>query len=313
MRLNNALKTVTLTSCILTTLATVQSGARAAVWSLSGALGTHDPSIIKEGSTWWLFETSSSGIGVKYSANGHAWTQGVSIFGGGLSWWHQYNGNTAGTWAADIHDWNGKAICYYSVSTFGSRNSAIGLVTASSIATGNWVDQGPVLTSSSSNNYNAIDPNFVVDTSGQPWLAFGSWSTGIYITKVDKTTLKPTGSWTHLAADSSGIEGAYIVANGGFYYLFVSKGTCCNGGSSTYHISYGRSSSITGPYLDKNGVNMLNAGGTTLDAGGSRFIAPGGQSISNGVLARHELDNQNGYASILFINDLFWSGGWPTY
>ena len=85
MRLNSALKTATLTACIFSILATVQLGARAAVWSLSGALGTHDPSIIKEGSTWWLFETSGAGIGVKYSANGHAWTQGVSIFGGGLS------------------------------------------------------------------------------------------------------------------------------------------------------------------------------------------------------------------------------------
>jgi len=299
---------------LLGSAALLPGSAHASVWSLSGAIGTHDPTITKEGSTWWIFETSTSGIAVKYSGDGHAWTQGVPIFGGGLSWWKSYNGNSNSTWAADIHNWNGKAICYYAVSTFGSKNSAIGLTTATSIATGNWTDQGVVLASNSGTAYNAIDPNFVVDTSNQPWLAFGSWSGGIYIVKLNASTLKPTGSTTRIAADSSGIENAFIVHNGSYYYLFVSKGTCCNGASSTYHICYGRSTSITGPYVDKNGTSMVNGGGTTLDAGGGRFIAPGGESIyGTSVIARHELDSQNNYASILFINDLLWSNGWPTY
>jgi arabinan endo-1,5-alpha-L-arabinosidase len=287
--------------------------AHATTWTLTGSLITHDPSVYKENSTWWITETSDTGIGVKCSPDGHAWTQGVSIFGGGLSWWTQYNGNGKTVWAPDIHVWNGKAILYYAVSTFGSQKSAIGLATASSIAQGNWTDQGAVLTSAPGNNYNAIDPNFFVDKAGQPWLSFGSFWTGIYTTRVDPNTLKPTGSWYHLAADSSGIENSFIMSNGSYYYLFVSKGSCCAGANSTYHISYGRSTSVTGPYLDKNGVNMLNGGGTTLDAGGGRFIAPGGESVANGVMVRHELDSQNNYNGVLFINDLTFSNGWPTY
>ena len=58
MRLNSSLKTATLAICVCATLLTINGSARAAVWSLSGALGTHDPSIYKEGSTWWIFETS---------------------------------------------------------------------------------------------------------------------------------------------------------------------------------------------------------------------------------------------------------------
>ena len=170
-----------------------------------------------------------------------------------------------------------------------------------------------ILTSQSGNNYNAIDPNFVLDTSGNPWLAYGSFSSGLFITRVYATTLKPTGSATRIAADGSGIENAFIMRNGSYYYLLVSKGTCCNGGSSTYHISYGRSSSITGPYLDKNGTNMLNGGGTTLEAGGSRYIAPGGQGVSNGVIVRHALDKQTNYTPILFISDLYFTNGWPTF
>jgi arabinan endo-1,5-alpha-L-arabinosidase len=287
--------------------------AQAATWTLSGSLITHDPSVYKENSTWWITETSDTGVGVKYSPDGHAWTQGVSIFGNGLSWWGQYNGNSKTVWAPDIHVWNGKAILYYAVSTFGSQKSAIGLATASSIAQGNWTDQGAILTSAPGNNYNAIDPNFFVDKAGQPWLSFGSFWTGIYTTRVDPNTLKPTGSWYHLATDSTGIENAFIMSNGSYYYLFVSKGSCCSGANSTYHISYGRSTSVTGPYLDKNGVSMLNGGGTTLDAGGGRFIAPGGESVANGVMVRHELDSQNNYNGVLFINDLTFSNGWPTY
>jgi arabinan endo-1,5-alpha-L-arabinosidase len=294
-------------------LALLALSSHAAVWTLSGALTTHDPDMYKENNTWWIVETSDNGIGVKYSPDGHAWTQGVSIFGSGLSWWKPYNGNTNSVWAPDVHDWNGKAILYYAVSTFGSQNSAIGLATASSILTGNWVDQGVVLSSASGNDFNAIDPNFFVDSSNQPWLTYGSWWTGIYTTRVDATTLKPIGSRYHLAADSSGIENPFIMKNGSYYYLFVSKGTCCSGANSTYHISYGRSTSVTGPYLDKNGVDMVNGGGTTLDAGGGRYIAPGGESVSNGALARHELDSQNNYNPVLFINDLTFVNGWPSY
>jgi arabinan endo-1,5-alpha-L-arabinosidase len=305
---------------VLSFSALIGPGAQTAtgsVWTLSGDLNSHDPCIVKEGNTWWIGRTWAAGIGIAWSSDGHAWNSGVPIFSSGLSWWHQYNGNTAWIWAPSIVNYNGHALCYYAVSTFGSKNSAIGLATATTIATGNWTDQGAILTSNSGTSYNAIDPCFATDSSNNPWLSFGSWSQGIYLTRLSTSTFKPTGSFFHIANNSAGIENSQIVRNGSFYYLFCSVGTCCDGASSTYHIVYGRSSSITGPYLDKNGANMLNGGGTTLDAGGSRFKAPGGQSAFNNggnwVLARHELDSQNNYATVLFINDLFWVNGWPSY
>lgn len=305
------------TGSILVGVASLAAVAAASVWALSGDISVHDPGIYKEGTTWWMGQTYDTGIGVKYSSDGHNWTQGVPIFGNGLAWWGAYNGNTKSTWAAEFARFNNKTLCYYSVSTFGSRVSAIGLATATTMQQGNWVDQGAIITSNSGSNFNAIDPSFVVDASGNPWLTFGSWNTGIYITRVSTTTFKPTGSWTRIASASGGIEAPTIVRNGSYYYLFVSKGTCCDGANSTYHIEYGRSSSITGPYLDKNGVNMLSGGGTTLDAGGTQWKFPGGQSIINNggswVIARHEKDAYNNYYPVLFINDLYWSNGWPTY
>ena len=288
------------------------SGAYAATWTLTGAIGTHDPGITKE-SIWWLGETSTAGgIAIKYSADGKAWTQGVPIFGSGLSWWTAYNGNTASTWAPDISRFNSKTNVFYAVSTFGSTKSAIGLAQATSMATGDWVDKGIIVSSVAGASVNAIDPSFVTSSSGTPYLTYGSWGNGIYITQLNSSTLKPTGNAYRIATASGGLEGANIVYNGDYYYLFASKGICCAGASSTYYIVYGRSTSITGPYLDKSGVDLKNAGGTVFESSDSAYAGSGGQSVANGVIARHRYAKSNG-ASILFISDLNFSGGWPTF
>ena len=289
----------------------------ASVWSLRGDLNCHDPAIWKEGDTWWIFRTWGAGIGVDWSRDGHQWNTGEPIFERGLSWWKQYNGNSAWTWGPSVVDYKGKALCFYAVSTFGSQHSAIGLTTATSISKGDWEDQGPIISSHPGYPYNSIDPCFTVDASNSPWLSFGSWWDGIYLTRLSSTSFRPTGDMYHIAYNDAGIENSQIVYHGGYYYLFTSVGTCCSGAESTYHIVYGRSPTIFGPYIDKRGGSMLKGGGTTLDAGSSRFIAPGGESIFNNngswVCARHELDAQNDFATVLFINDLYWVDGWPTY
>ena len=298
--------------------------AQATPWALTGALETHDPNLYRTSATWWIFETTSNGgIGVKYSGDGHAWTQGGPIFSSGLSWWSAYNpaATPAQVWAPGCGEWNGNGYCYYAVSTFGSRKSAIGLATsAGGIAAGKWVDQGAVITSTSSSSFNAIDPSILVtDGSGTPHLSYGSFWNGIYVTAVNSSTLKPIGSATNIARDSTnGIENSFIVkrALGGttYYYLFASKGACCKGASSTYYIVVGRSTSITGPYTDKSGVAMLSGGGTVLASSGTRYKGPGGQSISgSSYIAWHAYDADNSGDPVLFMSDLTWtSDGWPN-
>lgn len=68
---------------------------------------------------------------------------------------------------------NGVYYAYYSVSTFGSQNSGIGLATSTSLDPGTWTDHGLVFRSSTGNNYNAIDGNLVIDEKGIPVLTFG--------------------------------------------------------------------------------------------------------------------------------------------
>ena len=61
----------------------------AAFWNLTGAVITHDPSIINDGSKYWVFETGT-GLPVKFSSNGLSWTQGTRLFSSEKSWWRTY-------------------------------------------------------------------------------------------------------------------------------------------------------------------------------------------------------------------------------
>jgi len=292
------------------------SGGNTYHWPLTGNLGTHDPTLINENGTWWEFQTGA-GIYGKVSRNGGLqWDPLPSVLPNGLSWWKTYVPGQVGidVWAPDVKVYNGRTYMYYSVSTFGSKVSLIGLISASSIAAGDWRDDGLVIRTTASNDYNAIDPDLVVDANGAPWLSFGSWNTGIKLTRLG-SNMKPTGTLYSIASRGGGIEAPVIIQRNGYYYLFVSTGTCCQGVNSTYQIRYGRSTSITGPYVDRSGVNMMNGGGTLFDGGNDRWKGPGGQDIAGtGVIVRHAYDaTDNGNAKLL-ISNLNWdSDGWPRY
>lgn len=306
----------------LTMLGTVFGDTRssyAAHWSLSGDVGVHDPTIIKEGNSWYVFSTGPGIQGLR-SDNGTDFYRIPQIFLSAPSWWRNYapNQKPMDVWAPDVKSYNGKVWMYYSISTFETNVSAIGLASASSIGAGSWKDEGVVLSTNGTQNYNAIDPELVIDASGNPWLAFGSFWGGLKLTKLDKNTMKPTGSLYSIArrtVNDGAIEAPSITYRNGYYYLFASIDKCCSGVNSTYKMVYGRSKNITGPYLDKNGVNMMNNGGTILDAGNARWKGPGGQDVYNSnLIVRHAYDAEDKGNPKLLISDLKWtSDGWPTY
>lgn len=293
--------------------------AQAAFWGLSGDLFSHDPTIIKEGSLWWSPYTGQ-GIQMKYSSDGYTWHNGVQVFASELSWWKTYapNMTTNDVWAPDLTYYNGTYYMFYSVSEFGKNNSAIGLVTCTSIAKGDWVDRGVIISSKSgTDSYNAIDPNLTIDANGKPWLVFGSWFDGIHVVRLNSSTWKPSGTVYTIAYKSGGIEGASMIYKDGYYYLFCSYGVCCNGVNSTYKIGYGRSTSITGGFVDQSGVSMTSGGVTYLDTGNTQWVGPGGQDVykngSNYLLVRHAYDATNNGMATLLISDLYFTNGWPTY
>ncbi len=286
-------------------------------WPLTGDVNVHDPSIIQEGDDWYVFSTGPGLQVLRSTDGGGNWRRAPQIFLSAPAWWKTYVPNHANNdvWAPDVHVFGGRVWLYYSISTFGSRTSAIGLASATSVGAGSWRDDGLVVRTTDANDYNAIDPNLVLDAAGDPWLSFGSFWSGLKLTRVDRASMKPVGPLYAIARRAAGIEAPVITYRDNRYYLFASIDRCCNGVNSTYKIVYGRSGSITGPYVDKAGLSMLDGGGTVLDAGSDRWRGPGGQDVHEGrVVARHAYDASDGGRPKLLINDLRWdAAGWPTY
>jgi arabinan endo-1,5-alpha-L-arabinosidase len=228
-------------------------------------------------------------------------------------------------WAPDISHVRGQYRLYYSVSTFGSNHSVIGLATNKTLDPKgpdyHWVDEGKVIGSTRADDWNAIDPSMAVDAQGGMWLAFGSFWGGIKLRRLDPATGKPSDKDPALYSLASrrplhppAIESPSIVHHGGYYYLFASFDFCCRGTDSTYNIRVGRSAEITGPYADQDGKPMLEGGGTLLMEGTSAWRGPGGQSVLHDqnryLLAFHAYDGTYGRPT-LQICRLVWQNGWP--
>lgn len=216
------------------------------------------------------------------------------------------------------------------MSTFGSNRSSIGLVINRTLdATSinyRWEDQGRVISSNATDDWNAIDPNIVLDEAGQPWLSFGSFWSGIKMRRIDATSGKLSSQDQTLyslarrprSAELPGaIEAPAIVRRTGHFYLFVSFDFCCRGDKSTYNVRVGRSRRVTGPYLDRSGKAMTEGGGSLLIEGNARWRGPGHCAVletkDGDKLVYHAYDAEWRGVSTLRISSLAWDNeGWPS-
>lgn len=176
---------------------------------------------------------------------------------------------------------------YYSVSSFGSQDSAIGLARSSTMDYGTWTDLGSIgVTSSSSKKYNAIDPN-LYEADGTYYLTFGSFWNDIYSVEMKSTPTAHSGSAVNTAytSDGQGEEGSFIFPYDGYYYLFYSKGQCCGYDSSKpasgleYKIMVCRSTSPTSDFVDAEGTSCTDGGGTYVLESHDTVYGPGGQGV----------------------------------
>jgi arabinan endo-1,5-alpha-L-arabinosidase len=283
---------------------------------ITGDTGAHDPSIVKTPAGGYIAAYTGDNLLLKTSADRTAFRNAGAVFPGGASWTTSYTGGSRNLWAPDISYRNGRYYLYYSASTFGSNHSAIFLATSTTGASGSWTNQGLVIESRTSDNFNAIDPNLVVDSGGRWFLSLGSFWSGIKLVALDPSTGKRSDGTIRAIAGRNGgaIEAPYIFKHGSYYYLWVSFDLCCRGASSTYRIMVGRSTSVTGPYVDRNGTAMTSGGGTQLLASHGSIHGPGHQAVfadtDSDVLAYHYYANSG--ASYLGINLIGYdSAGWP--
>jgi arabinan endo-1,5-alpha-L-arabinosidase len=305
---------------------------------------THDPSIIKDGETWYVFSTGNGPdrggqLPLRCSKDLHQWTRCGTVLPGIPDWISKESPSTKELWAPDISYFSGEYHLYYAFSVFGTNTSGIALMTNKTLDPKNpnfrWTDHGLVLRSRVEDDFNAIDPNIVLDSKGKPWLSFGSFWGGIKMRKIEAktgllsqkdTTLyslakrkrpdNPPPNPPGLPGNWQAVEAPFVMHRGGYYYLFVSFDLCCRGTKSTYKTMVGRSRNVTGPYVDESGTPMMDGGGTALLVGNARWLGPGGASTrqqkgsAGDLIVFHAYDSKTGDA-YLQLSTIDWAGGWP--
>jgi arabinan endo-1,5-alpha-L-arabinosidase len=293
----------------------------------------HDPSMTKEGSTWYLFSTGdpqgvvdNGNIQVRESTNLTTWRLVGSVFHNIPSWiGPKLGGAIPNLWSPDISYFAGVYHLYYAASSFGSNTSLIALATSPTLDPASpryhWTDKGEVFSSNPADSYNAIDPALASGPGGSKWLLFGSFWSGIKLVQLNPASGTPIAplklfSLSETTAPDAE-EGAYLVAHGGYYYLFVSSGACCKGIGSSYQVIVGRSAHITGPYVDPNGTLMTSGGGMELLGSDEGMIGPGSASVYVGstgdLIDYHYYDAWVNGDPWVQVRQLLWtSAGWPV-
>ena len=161
------------------------------------------------------------------------------------------------------------------------------------VKNGKWGDEFP----------NCIDPTVFYDDNGKLWMAYGSWSGGIFILELDEQTGLRDYSVSYETNEHSDAyfgkkiaggkyvsgEASYIEKIGDYYWLFISYGGLeAKGG---YNVRVYRSENPDGPYVDalgnsslfdkwSNNINQINRGVRLF--GGYRWRTFGNGEVAQG-------------------------------
>lgn len=280
-----------------------------------GDTGAHDPTLLIDGERWFVFTTGPGVQRLASTDQGKTWRRLGPVFKQAPAWWlDAVPGQKAlDVWAPKVFQHAGRTWLLYSISTFGKNRSAIGLASSEGPDSSEWRDEGLVVQSVATDDFNAIDPDLFVDRDGKLWMSYGSFWGGLRLTELDAKTLKPIGT-TRFIARSPAIEAPTIIRRGDWVYLFASYDLCCKGVESTYKVRVGRARSVQGPYLDRDGKALMDGGGTLLLAAtGARWKGPGHQDVVGDWLVHHAYDTERGGKPHLRVARLSWSAdGWPV-
>jgi arabinan endo-1,5-alpha-L-arabinosidase len=315
--------------------------------------GTHQTIAYSRDLTTFTYTSATAAQGACNVMEGNAWlTQDFRcpIIGPDFTSWaglqtppSDNNGQNVDTWAPSLMYAGNTYYQFYSIpvepDTVGGE-AIIGLAT-STTPYGPWTDKGWIVQSWSNSTsvtvpgfgfvtgstFNAIDPAPFIDAAGNWWLSFGSWFDGIHLIQLNPSTGLPlssdTSTYPVISYRAAGQEGSFIypyVVNGTqYYYFFASINACCSA-TSPYRIIVGRSTSPTGPFVDRGGLSLTNGGGTILLSTHNNIVGPGGQSVFTDTvggsptptLVYHYYDGNNNGTPTVGINRLsFSSDGWP--
>lgn len=219
-------------------------------------------------------------------------------------------------WALDVSRVGKKYLVHYASAYWGNETRT-GLGVAEGTSPTKFTDCGKMFCSTEIGVQNSIDPCYVKD-KGKKYLIWGSFRR-LYMGRLTKDgkRIKNPSRLTQVAGTA--FEGAMVYKRKGYYYLFASVGTCCEGAKSTYHTVVGRSKKLAGPYVDRQGGRMLDNHYETVIKGNDRWKGPGHNSEiitdkeGDTWLLYHAydaLDPEKG--RVMLLDKLLWDEeGWP--
>lgn len=275
-----------------------------------------DPTVIRaQDGYFYLYSTEGRvrGVPIYRSANLVDWEfVGSAFTREGRPQWNP----KANIWAPDINYINGKYVLYYAKSTWGGEwECGIGVATADSPA-GPFTDQGSLFISKDLNTQNSIDPDYI-EEDGHKYLFWGSFRGIWYIELSDDGLSLKEGAKPQLVAGTF-MEATYIHRHGGYFYMFGSAGSCCEGERSTYRVTVGRSKSLFGPYVDKYGKKLVENHYETVLHRSDDVIGPGHNAeiftddegvdwiLYHGFKANAADDGR-----VVWLDRIEWVDGWP--
>src|SRR5689334_9745510 len=275
--------------------------------AVDGQPGIHDPSTIALCNG--KFYTYGTGGNALVSDDGWTWRRGMALPRRGL--------------APDVIHIGDRYYVYVAANIGAQPKAAVNMIWSKSLdpesADYKWEEGGVVASSDGIEDCNAIDPGVFLDPNdGRLWLVYGSYFGYIRQVELDPKTGKrkdPNDKPRDLAINC---EASDLMYHDGWYYLLATHGSCCRGADSGYNIRCGRSRKVTGPFLDAEGVDMIQGGGKLLIGSGGRAVGAGHfglLDLGDGVqkFSLHwEADLDRGGASVLDIRPLLWKDGWPV-
>jgi arabinan endo-1,5-alpha-L-arabinosidase len=310
-----------------------------------------DPDVVRGKDGWWYAyatsdplrsgETAPHFIPMSRSRDLVHWQYAGDAFSAATvpTWADKTRG--AALWAPDVHyAGNGQWRMYYVVTQTtvfpGANDNAIGMATSRS-PLGPWTDSGaPVVGPRPGASGNpddflwTFDPEVVRDTDGTEHIFYGSYYGGIFQQPLATNGKRTTGAATRIAIDNK-FEGTYITRKNGHWYFFGSTANCCAGPTTGYSVEVARSDSLTGPYVDKDGLR-IDVGGDTggtpvLYQNGNRWIGTGHNSMATDDrgqrwIVYHAIDRNKPFLTPgdparinrrpMLIDRIDWVHGWPV-
>ena len=275
-----------------------------------------DPTVIRaEDGTFYLYATEDMrNVPIFHSANLVDWKLvGTAFTDNSRPKWLP----KGGIWAPDIQRVGGKYHLYYAKSVWGGEwDAGIGVAVSNNPA-GPFVDRGYMFTSKQIGIQNCIDP-FYIEDGGKKYLFFGSFH-GIYGVELTADGLHVKQGAKPREVAGTFMEATYIRRRGGYYYLFGSTGTCCEGARSTYRITIGRSKSLFGPYVDKAGQRLLDNHYNILLDKDDSVLGPGHNAglitddTGNDYMFYHGFKASDPDAGrVVWLSRIVWADGWPS-